>query len=121
MEDRNKKRQRCRLLYSIRKQLEKSRMSRSAPCTRGLDCSGTTWTLVFEIDISGDIFIGNFIDSNKNTLPCVLEDCNNSQPLIMGPNFNLEETSTPMASMSNLDHFRIVRNPSTSSTNYLSA
>jgi hypothetical protein len=96
-------------------------MSRSAPRTRGLDCSGTTWTLVFEIDIPGDILLGNLIDSNKNTLPCVLEDCNNSQPLIMGPNFNLEETWTPVAWMSNSDHFRIVRIPSTSSTNYLSA
>jgi hypothetical protein len=52
MQDREKdKRRRRGLLYSSKKQLEKSRMSKNAPRTKGLDCSGTSRTLKFDTDV----------------------------------------------------------------------
>jgi hypothetical protein len=51
----------------------------------------------------------------------VLEDCNSSQPLIMGSRFKVEDIATPMALLFELEDFRNVGIPSTSSIIYLSA
>jgi hypothetical protein len=95
-----KRRQRYKLLYSSRKQLRKSRMSKSAPCTKRLDCSGTNRTLIFESNVPRDLDLGTLIDSSEDTLPSVHEDCNNLQPSIMGSDFGVEDIATPMASLS---------------------
>jgi hypothetical protein len=96
-------------------------MNKCALRTKGLDCSGSSKTLNFESNVPGELVPGNLIDSPKDTLLCILEDCNNSQPLIMGFDFEVKDIATPMASLSKLDNFGNVSIQLSSSIIYLFA
>jgi hypothetical protein len=75
-------------------------MSTNAPRTKGLECSKNNRALIFEIDVLRDL-----IDPSEDTLLCVYEDYMNSQPLIMVSDFEVDQTTTPMASESKSEDF----------------
>jgi hypothetical protein len=78
-------------------------MSKIALRIKGLDCSGTSKTLITESNILGELDLGNLLDCNEDTLPSVCENCNSSQPSIMGSNIRVEDIALPMASLSKLE------------------
>jgi hypothetical protein len=80
-------------------------MNKNTMCTKRLDCLGTSKTLIFEFIILGQLVLGDLIDFLEDTFSCVLENCNNSQPLIMESDFEVEDIATPMALVSKLEDF----------------